>query len=110
MGRLATLYRHPLTPAEFRVIADVWADDFRDVADNAFQRAVVEYRRRHQFFPAGTHVLLGICAEMRIRMLEEQRRNLAALPEVVSEEMRLNNIEQAQKLLAKLGAGARPVQ
>lgn len=106
LGRLAILYRHPLDPDEFTLIAEAWTEDFENVDDDIFRRALVEYRKRHRFFPQGTHELLELCA----MAAAERSRNMRALPEIPSQEMLENNARQAQKLLAKLCAGASALQ
>ena len=80
LGRLITLYRHSLTPAEFAVISDAWAEDFADVSDALFIAAAKAYRRAHSFFPAGSKAMLEICGNLREAELERRRRELRALP------------------------------
>lgn len=49
------------------LIAKAWAEDLAHVTDAALAAAMKEYRRRYDYFPKGTKVVLELCAASQDR-------------------------------------------
>ena len=105
LGKLSTVYRHPLDEDEFALIADVWAEVLCAVSDRHMHEAALAHMRTSRFFPAPADIMRHVEA-LRAEEYRQRESMLGrlAIPEFTrSEEAQCAyNAQKAQAILDML--------